>query len=121
MIARAHVPCNGCTACCHADVIQLYPQHGDDVESYEHVVVPIPDSRMNHAYAAILKKGEDGNCIYLREGRCSIWERAPFICRIFDCRRWFLSKTRPERRRMVKAGMASREVFDAGRRRVDTL
>jgi Fe-S-cluster containining protein len=94
----------------------LFPEEGDDVASYEHEVVTIPDV----GTGAVLKKnGRD--CVYLKDGRCSIWERAPKICRVFDCRRWFLSKTRTERRMLVKSGGASKEIFEAGRKRLDSL
>jgi Fe-S-cluster containining protein len=37
---------------------------------------------------AYIKKGEDGACIYLRNGRCSIYERRPDVCRTFTCERF---------------------------------
>ena len=43
---------------------------------------------------------------------------APAICRAFDCRQLFLSKTRAER---TKSGVVSNEVFSAGRKRLKTL
>jgi len=116
MRPRATVPCGGCHLCCHGDAIMLLPDEGDDVASYDHEIVTLPGV----GTGAILKK-TDGHCVYLIDGRCSIWERAPTICRVFDCRRWYLSKTRPERRRMVKAGFADQAVFDAGRDRLSTL
>ena len=94
----------------------LFPDEGDVVESYEHRVVDLPEGR-----GAILKKGSDGNCIYLGPSGCTIHDRAPKICRVFDCRRWFLSKSRNERRTMVKAGAADAAVFEAGRKRVSSL
>ena len=42
------------------------------------------------------------------------------MCRAFDCRKHFQSFTRQERRRMVKAGIASRDVFEAGRVRLES-
>lgn len=113
---RANVPCGSCRLCCRADVIMLLPEEGDDVASYEHEILRLPEG-----VGAVVKKGADGNCIYLGVDGCTIHDRAPAICRIFDCRRWFLSKTRPERRRLVKAGMADKEIFEAGRERLHTL
>lgn len=106
------VPCNGCTLCCRGDAIMLFPDDGDDVASYETEVWTLPGtSERGH----ILKHGLDGNCIYLGKGGCTIYERRPLVCRAFDCRRWFLSKTRAERRRAVKEGWADKEIFDRGR------
>lgn len=113
---RADVPCGDCRLCCRSDVIMLLPDEGDVVESYEHIVVDLPEGR-----GAILKKGADGNCIYLGPEGCTIHDRAPLICRVFDCRRWFLSKTRIERRAMVKSGLADADIFEAGRKRAHTM
>jgi Fe-S-cluster containining protein len=91
----------------------LLPEHGDVIEGYDHEWVTLPEGR-----GAVVKKGADGNCIYLGPDGCTIHDRAPAICRIFDCRRWFLSKTRNERRALVKSGMADADVFEAGRKRL---
>jgi Fe-S-cluster containining protein len=116
MTDRANVPCGSCNLCCHRDMILLFPEEGDDVASYEHEVIAIPGI----GTGAILKKnGRD--CVYLKDGRCSIWARAPKICRMFDCRLWFHSKTRNERRQLVRSGKADKEIFEAGRQRLGTL
>lgn len=116
MTHRANVPCGSCRLCCRSDVIMLFPDEGDIIESYEHAVVELPEGR-----GAILKKGADGNCIYLGPDGCTIHDRAPLICRMFDCRRWFLSKTRNDRRALIKAGIADADIFEAGRKRVASL
>lgn len=113
---RANVPCGSCQLCCHHDVIMLFPEKGDDVSSYEHEYRDLPMGRV-----PILKKGASGNCVYLGTSGCTIHDRAPAICRVFDCRRWYLSKTRTERRVMVKLGMADQAIFDAGRERLASL
>jgi hypothetical protein len=71
--------------------------------------------------AAVLQCGETGECIYLGRDGCTIHDRAPAICRAFDCRDLFLNKTRAERLAMVKSGPVSNEVFSAGRKRFNTL
>lgn len=91
----------------------LLPDRGDVIENYQHVVI--------EGLGAIVAKGTEGNCIYLGADGCTIHDRAPFICRIFDCRRWFLSKTRIERRTMVKSRLADAEIFKAGRKRLSSL
>nr|WP_291577377.1 alpha/beta fold hydrolase [Bradyrhizobium sp.] len=55
-----------------------------------------------------------------RDG-CTIHDRAPAICRAFDCRNLYLSKTRAEHLAIVKSGAVSNEVFSAGRKRFKTL
>lgn len=79
-VARSNVPCRGCTACCKRGSVVLHPALGDDPRKYEHVeATPI---------AWVLKRKPDGSCIYLRESGCSIWENAPGICKVFDCREY---------------------------------
>lgn len=111
------VPCNGCTLCCHRDMIMLMPEAGDDVDSYEHEIRTVPGV----GSIATVKKGADGYCIYLGANGCTIHDRAPTICKSFDCRDLYRSKTRHERRRLVAKGVCSKEVFDAGRVRLHTL
>lgn len=111
------VPCGTCRLCCRGDVIMLIPEEGDDVSSYEHDIVTLPGV----GTGAILKKNAEGNCVYLGPQGCTIHDRAPKICRVFDCRRWFLSKTGGERRRLVASGMADADIFKAGQRRAHTL
>jgi len=114
---RANVPCNGCTACCRCERVVLMPNRGDDVLSYQtEPVVGGPWDGMR-----MLAHKDDLSCVYLGEGGCTIWERAPVLCRTFDCRAAFVSKTRAERRRMLKLGLAHREVMEAGRERLHTL
>ena len=93
-------------------------RHGDKVEDYETTPMTHPISKT----AGYALKYKDGNCIYLGETGCSIHSRRPAMCREFDCRRFYLGfKDRSERRRMVKSGMVSKEVIDAGRQRLGTL
>lgn len=113
------VPCHGCTACCRHDIIMLHPEQGDIVESYEAEPMINPISGA-HGYA--LKHRHDGACIYLVDGvGCSIHERAPAICREFDCRLMVLHFKRPELRRLVREGILGKDVIAAGRARLGTL
>ena len=47
---------------------------------------------------------------------CTIQDRAPVICRAFDCRDLYRSKTSAECRAMVNSGVASKESFSTGRK-----
>ena len=110
----ADVPCNGCTACCRGQVVALFPEHGDDLKVLSrHVGLG--------SGVLVLEETDGGDCIYLKDGGCSVWEHRPAMCRAFDCRRHFQSFTRPERRRLMKQGIAAREIFEAGRARLHTL
>jgi len=114
---RASVPCGSCHLCCKSEVLALLPDEGDDVSSYDHDLIDIP----NMGQIPVLKHKPNGDCVYLGEDGCTIHDRAPFICRIFDCRRWYQSHTRAERRKMIANSVATRDVFDAGRERLDSL
>lgn len=74
-----NVPCNGCTICCQGyDAIRLLP--GDDPTQYE----TEPHDRFpGHL---MLAHKENGDCVYLGSGGCSIHDRKPKICQEMDCR-----------------------------------
>lgn len=114
----ANVPCGGCRRCCHGDAIILHPECGDVIASYdaERTIHPLSGRP-----AWQLKKKPNGECVYLGEDGCTIHTRAPAICREFDCRRLYLKFSRAERKLLVRTGMFSKDVFDAGRERLDTL
>lgn len=113
------VPCNGCTACCERDMILLHPEYGDDPSQYETMEVTHP---VTGKPARALRHKPEGGCVYLARGvGCTIHDRAPAICKEFDCRRFAAHFTKEERRAMISANMASRPVFQAGFDRMATL
>lgn len=118
MIGRASVPCNGCRLCCINDMIVLHPEEGDDPASYETERIRHP---LTGEPALMLKHKPNGECIYLGASGCTIHDRAPLICRKFDCRKMYLRFSRAERKRMIRAGLLDRDKLDAGRDRVHTL
>jgi Fe-S-cluster containining protein len=54
----------------------------DDVSSYEHEPVAHP---LTGAPAIALKRQRNGDCFYLGPTGCTIHDRAPALCREFDC------------------------------------
>jgi Fe-S-cluster containining protein len=90
MTALGNVPCNGCRACCLNDMISLMPERGDLIWTYEYDVIATAAGPM-----AVLQCGETGECIYLGRDGCTIHDRAPAICRAFDCRDLYLSRPAP--------------------------
>ncbi len=110
MIPLVEVPCNGCTACCRYQVL-LDPSRGDDISSYE----------INEGPKGPSLKMVDGHCIYLKDGGCSIHDRAPATCRSFDCRLLYVDLPRSERRRGKATSDVNRDVLEAGRIRLGTL
>lgn len=75
---EAKVPCNGCTACCRSrsTMADLQP---DELTLF-------PEAVMDSEVGWVLPQRPDGSCVHLIDDRCSIYERRPLACRIFDCR-----------------------------------
>lgn len=76
--APGKVACDGCTLCCKGDAVRLLP--GDDIDSYKTERHPRVRS------ARMLAHKENGDCIYLGDGGCTIHDRRPQMCRTMDCR-----------------------------------
>lgn len=113
------MPCDGCTECCRSGQgLVLHPELGDDVDSYEHRV---PGYSADGNPVFVLSTDGAGRCVYLGERGCTIYERRPHLCRSFDCRKHYLMLPRQDRDNLVRLGLSSRAVFNAGRARVKTL
>lgn len=117
MVPQEHVPCNGCVACCRHELIFLYPE--DDQRQYLTRPATNPlDGRLGLALA----QQPNGDCVYLGEAGCTIHDKAPAVCRAFDCRRWVLGLgDRAAIRRGLKAGAYDKAVVAAGKARLNTL
>lgn len=113
MSERAVVPCGACSACCRGEAVILTDE--DDAGQYE----TMPAMVEGVAYLVLAKR--NGACVYLKEGRCSIHGRAPLMCRVFDCRKWLASMSRPEWRRLLREGKIDLDVVVAARSRMGTL
>ena len=100
------IGCNGCTACCRGEMIPLLPD--DDPSLYE--TVELGDILW-------LARDKKGNCIYLRDNGCSIYDHQPITCRKFDCGSYFSSKTPKERAELIRNSPRFKEIFKAGQKR----
>jgi Fe-S-cluster containining protein len=116
MSALGDVPCGSCRACCRHDLIPLIPEGGDRVWAYQHDVMAT-----SAGPAAFLRCASNGDCIYLGRDGCTIHDRAPAVCKAFDCRYLFHSRTSAELREMVGSGMTSEAILSAGCKRLETL
>lgn len=110
----SEVPCKGCKRCCQGQqAIPLFPELGDaDASEYE---------TQQAGKVTILAWKENGDCVYLSESGCAIYDRRPVVCREFDCRMQYLSLTRAMRDGMIREGVASPETFAEGKKRLHTL
>jgi hypothetical protein len=116
---RAYVPCGLCTACCRRELILVHPEYGDNVDNYDTRDITIGPSTFK-----ALRQRPDGACVYLSDFPgvgCTIWERAPAICREFDCRGLFVRYSRAQRRDLRRRGLLTEDILNAGRERLNTL
>jgi Fe-S-cluster containining protein len=118
MVDQVAVPCGSCRACCHNEIVVLFPEKGDDLASFEHIEVVDAEGTK---FAVLKMHKETGACVYLGENGCTIHDRAPAVCRAFDCRGYFLSMTRADRRLTEKHSRQKEEIFAAARKRLHTL
>lgn len=114
----ADTPCNGCTECCKNEVIALLPQNGDVMENYDYTTIIDP---RNGAEIFMIKRQDNGACIYLGEKGCTIYEKRPLICRVYDCRKFYLSLTEEDRRIMLRNNPEHANEFNAAKKRLNTL
>lgn len=113
------MPCNGCTECCRSNQgLYLHPEQGDDVDSYQHRVIA---NQATGEPVFVLATESSGQCVYLGASGCTIYDRRPLLCRSFDCRKHYLILPRQDRDNLVKLGLSSRAVFNAGRARLKSL
>ncbi len=80
--------CNGCTACCRGPNRILYL---DPRQELDH----LSTTKVNYKgiELLILDMEENGDCIYLKDNKCSIWKDRPIECREYDCREHMSSFT----------------------------
>lgn len=118
MTERA-VPCGGCTACCHDDLIMLHPESGDRADLYATMPAVSP---VTGRPGLALRRAPDGACIYLdRRAGCTIHATRPAVCRAFDCRLVWLKLGAARARKFVARGVLGQAVVEAGRARRHTL
>ncbi len=114
------VPCASCTACCRGNqTVALLPVFGDDPARYP------PSSLHRTMYSGeeriALKVQANGDCVFLRKGKCVVYDHRPAVCRNFDCRRIVHTSTPDQRRQSVEGRVFSQEIIDAGMERHSTM
>jgi len=101
----ASVPCGTCQLCCKKTLVLLVPEAGDDVGSY--VTRSVEGVHM-------LATKANGDCFYLGEAGCTIHDRAPIMCKVFDCRGLHAMYSRDQRRNLVRQSTLNKEVLAQG-------
>jgi Fe-S-cluster containining protein len=67
----------------------------------------------------ILDRLPNGDCFYLGEHGCTIHDRAPYECRMYDCRAMFRNSDRQGRKLAVKEGKVPKGIFERGRELIE--
>ena len=75
---RNDVPCGDCNACCRSPKIRV--TIGDEEAKARGLETFVDDG------GQWLAKKTDGSCLYLTDGKCSIYANRPGACRTYDCR-----------------------------------
>lgn len=109
---RAVVPCGGCRLCCRMMTL-LRPDKGDQAGEYQ--TAQWYRDGVDKPPVTILDRLPNGDCAYLGPAGCTIHDRAPYECRMYDCRRMFLDSDRAGRRLAVKSGKVDKRIFERGR------
>ena len=109
---RAVVPCGSCKLCCRMMTI-LRPEMGDDASQY--ATAKWYREGLDKPPVTILDRLPNGDCAYLGGHGCTIHDRAPYECRMYDCRAMFRNSDRAGRKLAVKSGIISKAIFDRGR------
>ena len=99
-------PCNGCRLCCISDIIVLFPEMGDKLYDYEF------EQAGDHQ---VLKRQENGSCLYLGVSGCTIYEKRPVVCRAFDCAGMVQRLKKKEIPLMIRDGLISKKVVARGK------
>lgn len=60
----------------------------------------------------------NGECVYLGKKGCTIHDRAPIVCKAFDCRRWLKAILDAN---YTPVGDIDQATLDAAWARIDTL
>lgn len=78
--------CDNCEhdyVCCKNYGVTL---NAKEVKFYEEKeIVPLTENSMLLGYVWVLKK-VNGSCVFLKENKCTIYDRRPNACKNFDCR-----------------------------------
>jgi hypothetical protein len=108
------VPCGTCQACCRREWIFLDAAAGDIAELYETETVIDP---VTGKPALAIAHQENGDCVYQSAAGCSIHNRRPYLCRIFDCRLYHLDmmkRPRAARRSDLRHQFKAQEIDGIG-------
>ena len=111
------VTCGTCTACCRNNShVFIHEALGDDVSLYRvdmHYAPPSVTLTGKQEFLPKLSTKANGDCWYITDAGCSIYENRPYVCRLFDCRTY---QFKPASVRDL-----DKSIEEAARQRIGTL
>ena len=91
---HAVVPCGPCRECCRHNIIKRIEGVDEPADYLTCRMEDLEPEMTRHPQGVamkdeiVLQQKPNGDCVYLTPAGCSIWERAPVVCRVFDCRKY---------------------------------
>lgn len=87
--ARTICSCDTCVECCHrpGHLIPADLQHFDEKDLVASAGALVRNALSGRTYrigTITPKTKEDGSCVFLKDNRCTVHEKAPFGCAFFD-------------------------------------
>ncbi len=121
--ADSDVPCGSCTACCtSSQFVHIEPDEHDVLAVIPpELLFPAPGQPSGHV---LMGYDQDGHCPMFVDGRCSIYEKRPRTCRVYDCRLFAAVGRVNEATPLVAARIEAWEFTyadDDSRRRADAI
>ena len=107
----SQVACGSCSACCKHQIVVLVDEDLPNLDAYQYEKI-----ETHHGTVHTLKIKPNGDCAHLGPSGCEIYEKRPYICRIYDCRKQFKIMSRGERRQIK-----TQDIWKAARERIHTL
>jgi uncharacterized protein len=94
--APADVPCGSCNACCRT-FHQIHLRPGENRARKRLPREYLSPARGLPPGYLLLGFTEEGACPVLVDGRCTIYEDRPLVCRTYDCRMYAATGVEPDR------------------------
>ena len=93
-IRKSGFSCQLCGACCSGpdNEVMVSPEEIELLQketrlSFEEIAEPYPEwfekGGETFTFGWVLRRGEDGNCLFLKNKRCSVYAVRPHICRTY--------------------------------------
>jgi len=104
----AKVACGSCNLCCKKARIPILQSY-DDANAYQTEFL---------GGVLCLQHKPNGDCIYLGDAGCTIYDKRPAVCRKYSCVTHYKSLTKSQQKEAVRVGLVSEAVLRAGRQRL---